>query len=79
MDAQPRLAGGMPNGRRSIGQMANPPTEPRSDALERAMHDVEPDQAVGRVVERLRDGGQHLEAEGAPEGDGARIALDDRR
>jgi len=29
LDAQPRLAGEMPNGRRSIGQMANPP--PRRD------------------------------------------------
>src|SRR5690349_15806327 len=53
------------------------PTEPRSDALQRAMHDVEPHQAVGRVVEGRGDGGQRLEAERAPEGDGARVALDD--
>ena len=30
------------------------PPGPRSRALQRAMHDVEPDQALGRVVERLR-------------------------
>ena len=30
MDAQPRLAGGMPNGRRSIGQMAHRPGDASS-------------------------------------------------